>query len=348
MLSPLITVLVLWAAWSGFWYFLSSTAQNMAADWREKAAARGMTLDCQNETWGGYPFRIEIRCEQFKFTRSREDRETEIRSGSVTAVAQVYKPWHVILELAPPLNISLPANKADAAKLVLFAEHEPGLASIRLDDNYKPHVSLLLKKLKGDAEIEAGEGELPAGKFEADSLNVHFRFDAASTPVRPAAAVAATIEALDYDGPVRDPVDGGPIKFDKVLFDGSLSGLPTKRSPTLTDLLRKLADNDANLQIRQFSAVKGPVVLQTNGDISLDKAGLLNGKVNARVERLDHVIDRMEEAGRLSKNDARVSKGLFKIMSEDKPNGEIVSDFTLKESKLYFGPFRLMKLRPLF
>ena len=114
MLSPLITVLVLWGAWSGIWMFMSATAQNMAADWREKAGKRGLSVTCAEENWGGYPFRIEIRCKQLKLLRTRQGRETEIRSGAVTAVAQVYKPWHIILELAPPLNLSLPASRADA------------------------------------------------------------------------------------------------------------------------------------------------------------------------------------------------------------------------------------------
>ena len=348
MLSPLITVLVLWGVWSGVWMFMSTTAQNMAADWREKAAKRGLSVACAEEDWGGYPFRIEIRCKKLKLLRTRQGRDTEIRSGSVTAVAQVYKPWHIILELAPPLNLSLPASRADATKLLVSAEHAPGLASIRLDDNYKPQVSLLLTELRGDAEMKTGEAEFPAGKFEAESLNAHFRFEDASTPERPVAGIAATLETLTFDGPVRDPIDAGPIKFDRLSFDGILSGLPGKPAPTLTDLLRRLAGNKANLQIRRLDAVRAPVVLQTSGDVSLDTEGLLNGKVNASVQRLDHVIDRLAEVGRLSKNDAKVSKGLFKIMSEDRPNGEIVSDFTLKKSKLYFGPFKLIKLPPLF
>ena len=185
MLSPLITVLVLWGAWSGFWFFLSATAQEKAADWREAAAKRGVTVTCAKEDWGGYPFRIEIRCAQLRYLKKRQDRETEIRAGSVTAVAQVYKPWHIILELAPPLEIALPANRANAARLHLSAQHDPGLASIRLDDNYKPQVSVLLKTLRGDAEIKAGDTEFDAGKFEAESLNIHFRFEDASTPERP-------------------------------------------------------------------------------------------------------------------------------------------------------------------
>ncbi|MEM8688893.1 MAG: DUF2125 domain-containing protein, partial [Pseudomonadota bacterium] len=73
-----------------------------------------------------------------------------------------------------------------------------------------------------------------------------------------------------------------------------------------------------------------------------------NGKVKTAVLNLDKAIDKMVSAGRLSENDARISKGLFKMLSGNNPNGEVVTDFRIKNGKLYFGPFRLLKLAPLF
>ncbi|MEM7425214.1 MAG: DUF2125 domain-containing protein [Pseudomonadota bacterium] len=348
MLSPLITVLVLWGLWSAYWFVLSATAQSMAGDWRQKVAPRGMSLTCDDENWGGYPFRIEIRCSRFRFTNKKKDKEFVARAHHVTAVAQAYKPWHVIVQFAPPLNLQLPARKEENANLVLSASHEPGIASIRLGEDYKPHVSILLTALKGDVDVEAGDTDFAAGEFSAASANVHLRLEETSSPERPVLGIAATIEALEYDGPVRDPVNAGPITFNKLTFDGAVEGLPRHTPGNMQTLLRRWVDNGGRLQVRSLNAEKTPVVAQASGTVTVDKEGRLNGKINATVQRLDHIIDELAELGRLSENDARVSKGLFKIMSGDRPKGEIVSDLRLKKGKLYFGPFKLMKIPPLF
>ena len=72
MAVPLITVLVLWGAWSVGWYMISQIAQDKFAQWREKSGAKGLTLVCAEETWGGYPFRIEVGCKGFSLKKKNK------------------------------------------------------------------------------------------------------------------------------------------------------------------------------------------------------------------------------------------------------------------------------------
>ncbi len=348
MLSPLITVLILWGVWSGFWFFLSSTAQTAAHDWRAKAAGKGISLTCAKENWGGYPFRVEVSCIQPRFVNKKNGKETVARAGAVTALAQAYKPWHVILQITPPLNFEFPVAKRENTRLVVSASHDPGLASIRIDDKLKPQISILLENIMGDADVEVGDTDFPAGKFAMASANIHFRQEERESSHPLVLGIAATLEAVSFDGAVRDPINGGPVALDKVTFNGSLSGLPDRPSGTLQTLLRTLAANQGNLRIHRLNAEKAPVIAETSGDVAVDPDGRLQGKIKAKVQRLDHVIDQMEKTGQLTKNDAKVSRGIIKIMAGDNPNGEIVSDFRLKKGKLYFGPFKLLKVPPLF
>src|SRR5262245_51419551 len=62
VVAPLIVVLVLAAAWTGFWFYASSTAQATLAQWREQEARLGRTYTCGSQSAGGYPFRLEVRC----------------------------------------------------------------------------------------------------------------------------------------------------------------------------------------------------------------------------------------------------------------------------------------------
>ena len=160
--------------------------------------------------------------------------------------------------------------------------------------------------------------------------------------------IAATADQFTYDGPLRDPIDAGPIKLDAITFNGVINGLPSKWPKNLEAAMRSWANNKGTVNIRQLDISKKPVLAKTKGEISSDPKGLLHGTVRATVFNLNHVIDQLANLGRLSENDAKVSKGLFKILSGDKPDGEIVTDLRLKKGKVYFGPFKLLKLKPIF
>src|SRR3954471_22608322 len=59
---PLVLVVVLAAAWSGFWYYASREAEARINDWQAQQAKAGRLFSCGSQTVGGYPFRIEARC----------------------------------------------------------------------------------------------------------------------------------------------------------------------------------------------------------------------------------------------------------------------------------------------
>ena len=107
MLTPLFVVLLLWGAWSAAWFFISETAQEKFADWRKKSAAKGLSLICSEETWGGYPFRIEVNCKGFMLQKENKKSRLAVAFQDVHAVAQAYKPWHIIFKLNAPLNLEL-------------------------------------------------------------------------------------------------------------------------------------------------------------------------------------------------------------------------------------------------
>ncbi len=345
MLSPLFTVIFLFASWSAIWFFVFTTAQSYSTEWRQKAAKKGLTITCDDENWGGYPFRIEVTCDGLKVSRKSGGKVTAASLGKAHLVAQAYKPWHIILEFEQPLNLQLPAG--DKNSLRLQAEHAPGLASIVIGEKFRPEISLLLEGMTGSLQHQAGAASFPVGTFTAKSLNVHGRQEQQSTPSRTAIGIAATAEAFKFDGTVRDPIDSGPIKLDAMAFNGTFEGLPVKWPKGFKQILRAWAANNGSVRIRQLDVRKEKVEAQTSGKITSDKLGILNGKIKAKVFNLDHVLDQLADKGTLSANDAKVAKGMFKILSGNSPNGEIKTDFLLKNSKLYFGPFKLLKFDPL-
>ncbi len=348
MLLPLFTVLVLWGAWSVGWFMISEIAQEKFASWRTKSAGKGLTLTCTNESWGGYPFRIEMSCDGFALQKKNKKSQLAVSFQSVDAVAQAYKPWHLILKLTAPLKVELSRDGTADTSTVITADHEPSFASVVLKDRINPEVSILFEKIAGSISDKAGEASYSLGDFQIEKLNLHGRIERELKAGQADYAVAATADTINYDGPLRDPADGGPIKLDTLTFSGIAERLPMPLAANLQKTLRVWAANEGRLKIDQLEVKQKEISARSNGFVTVSQEGQLSGKVKTAVLNLDKAIDKMVTAGRLTANDAKISKGLFKMLSGNKPNGEIVTDFRIKDGKLYFGPFKLLKLAPIF
>ena len=132
---PTIGVVVLAAAWSGFWYVSAGKAQASLDEWRMREANAGRVYRCDQESFGGFPFRIEMDCRNPLV----EDRATQLtlHAGDLKAVAQVWE--------------SDPADRRD------FGTDDGG------PDRRRPH---------HDDEMDARPGE-PAGTAGVVATVVH-------------------------------------------------------------------------------------------------------------------------------------------------------------------------------
>src|ERR1700743_78656 len=63
-----ILLLIAAAAWSAFWFFAVSEARVKAEAWRAQEAKSGRSYDCGKQSIGGYPFRLEMRCDDARVT----------------------------------------------------------------------------------------------------------------------------------------------------------------------------------------------------------------------------------------------------------------------------------------
>ena len=59
---PLAVVVLLAAAWAGFWYYAAGRAESAFAAWRTREAAAGREVSCASQSVGGFPFRLELQC----------------------------------------------------------------------------------------------------------------------------------------------------------------------------------------------------------------------------------------------------------------------------------------------
>ena len=172
ILFPLLSFLLVAVLWSSYWFIAIELAKDQFERERVSLSERGLVLDCTQETWGGFPFRFEFNCTSPALHFMSR---LEVRSANIMAVALAYNPWQVIV------LIDGPTTATGATSLPTRAEHQRAIASIVIDSNNQPSLSVDLPKL------------IVPGLLTTDRL----RFDA-----RPAAnagiELAASIDGLNY------------------------------------------------------------------------------------------------------------------------------------------------------
>ena len=88
--APFGLLVVLAAAWSGFWFYVHGRTVAEIDKALAKEAERGRSWTCNNRTVRGFPFRIEVRCDSLALTTTRWGDAVRVETGPALAVGQIY------------------------------------------------------------------------------------------------------------------------------------------------------------------------------------------------------------------------------------------------------------------
>ncbi len=97
MMAPLIVFVCIALAWSVYWYIALGTAKQKLAT----LEASHITLQCNDRSWGGYPFRIHFDCTGAAATLAGN----HITADKLRLIGQAWNPNHVIGALFGPVSI---------------------------------------------------------------------------------------------------------------------------------------------------------------------------------------------------------------------------------------------------
>jgi hypothetical protein len=104
-----VLVLVLAAAWSGFWFYAASHVDEKFDEWRTREAKSGRVYECASRSVAGFPFRMEVRCESPVVTltsQTADQTQLTARLKDILVIAQVYDPTKIIAEFTGPATVS--------------------------------------------------------------------------------------------------------------------------------------------------------------------------------------------------------------------------------------------------
>lgn len=177
MYLPLAGVLLLGLLWTIYWFVMSGIVQSRFAKERTSLAETGLTLNCDEEDWGGYPFHFEFSCSGPHLKRVNA---AEIRSSHLLLAALAYAPWQIVALLDGPSTIS--AKDVPPA----IASHQRIIVAVTFDGDWKPKLS---------AEVPALS--IPE-RGSADRIMLHTR---PSPSTRGGTDVAVSVSQVNVERP---------------------------------------------------------------------------------------------------------------------------------------------------
>lgn len=145
-------LLLIVAGWSIYWFSFRAKLQDDIANFRTALADAGMKLDCTDESWGGFPFRYELACQNPSLHGEYEGRPTALRASQLRLYMQAYNPFHIMALADGPTLLN--GNRL---------AHATARASLRYDTTGN-----------WDAAAELPKAEL-AGAATADMLKLFAR-----------------------------------------------------------------------------------------------------------------------------------------------------------------------------
>jgi hypothetical protein len=268
---PTVGLVVLAAAWTGFWYFSAGKAQASLDEWRIREANAGRVYRCGEESFGGYPFRIEMHCRDPQV----EDRGTglTLRSNDLMAVAQVWDPTLLISEISGPLTVAPFGGQPTMTMKWTLAQ-----ASLRGLPVSSQRVSIVVDK----PGLTSSDSSMLAS---ADHLEFHARRAADSTSENPALDIS-----LDFTHFLSPPMGSYAAVSTDAHIVGVLRGIGDFTPKPVAAKLRELQANNGRLELTTARFQQGDLVATAAGAVSLTPRGTLNGEVQLTVNNFAKLL----------------------------------------------------------
>jgi hypothetical protein len=275
-----ILLLIAATAWSAFWFYAASQAQVKADAWREQEAKSGRSYTCAKQSIGGFPFRLEVRCDGARVTLTSQTAgatgPVTINLGEILAVAQVYDPKLLIAEFQAPAVVSesqntpaMQVNWKTARASVVGLPAIPQRASIVFDD-------VAIDRTNNSVQVPVGR---------AKHVELHGRLAEGSTRKDPVIESVLRIES----GSVQDihPLLARPFAAD---IHAKLTGLKDLMPKPWPQRFRELQTNGGHVEIVQSRIQQDDLIAVAAGTLALNAQGHLDGELQMTVAGIEKII----------------------------------------------------------
>ncbi len=305
-------VVVAAIAWSGFWFYAASEVGVRADAWRAQEAKSGRVYDCGKRSVAGYPFRLEVRCDDASVSLVSQTAGAQApfiaRLGEILVVAQIYQPDRLIAEFKAPATLadrgqppSLKVNWTVGRSSVIGLPDVPQRASIVFDN----------------PSIDRVNGPMQTPLARANHVELHGRLADGSSVANPVIETVLQITG----GSIQElhPLLASPFQADVQAKLGGLKDFSPKPWP---ERFRELQAAGGKVEIVRSRIQQGDLVSVAAGTLGLNASGRIEGELQMTVAGIEKVIpalgiDKMWEQGVPQATLDRVAPG---VKSKDLTN----------------------------
>jgi hypothetical protein len=303
LIAPVL-LLIAAVAWSVFWFFAASQVDVQADAWRAHEAKSGRVYDCARRAVAGFPFRLEVRCDDPSVSLFSQAAGTQLMNaklGQILVVAQVYDPKHLIAEFKGPATI---ASGSDPSSFAL--NWRLGEASVYGLPSVPQRGSLVFD----DPTIARVDGGTQTPVARANHVELHGRLADGSPAENPVIETALQIASGSIQG--VHPLLIEPFNAD---VQARVAGLKDFAPKPWPERFRELQAAGGHVEIVQSRIQQGDLIAVATGTLGLTANGNIDGELQMTVAGLEKVIpalgiDKMLEDGVPQSTLDRVAPGV--------------------------------------
>lgn len=278
-----VLVLAAAAGWSAFWFYTASTVDEKFDGWRTREARSGRTYECASRSVAGFPFRMEVHCNDPVVTlvsQTPEQAETrtrlKVQLKDILVIAQIYDPTKIIAEFTGPAIVSA---GGDAPSFV--ASWTVGRASVAGLPVTLQRISMAFDS----PAVDRIDGNAQTPLFRAGHLELHTRLLEGSVTENPLIGTALQFSAGSVQG--LHPILAEPFDAD---IRAQLSGLKDLSPKPWPERFREIQAAGGRLDFTQSRVQQGETVAVAAGSLGITVSGYLDGELKMTVAGIEKIV----------------------------------------------------------
>jgi hypothetical protein len=277
-IAPVLLVIAA-IVWSAFWFYAASQVDVQADAWRAREAKSGRVFDCAKRSVAGYPFRLEIHCDDASVSLVSQTAGAQApvtaKLGEILVVAQVYDPKLVIAEFTAPATIS---DRSAAPLVVNWSKGRSSVVGL-------PAVPQRASIVFDDPAIDRVNGSTQAQLACAKHVELHGRLADGSPSDHP--VIEAVLQIAQGRIQEVHPLLAEPFDADVRMM---LSGLKDFSPKPWPERFREVQAAGGHVEVVQSRIQQGDLVAVAAGTLGLNANGRIDGELQMTVAGIEKVI----------------------------------------------------------
>ncbi len=289
------------AGWSGFWFYAAAQIDTQFEGWRAREAKAGRIYECAKRSVGGFPFRMEVRCENPVVTLTSQtsqqvaDARLTARLKEILVVAQIYDPTKIIAEFTGPTMVA-----AGGTEPQFSANWTLGQASVAGLPIAPQRISIAFD----NPTLDRLNGAVPAPLLRASHLELHTRLLEGSLSDNPVVETAFQLTAASLQG--LHPILAEPFDAD---IRAQLRGLKDFSPKPWPQRFREIQAANGRVDFTQSRVQQGDVIAVAAGSLAITPDGYLDGELTMTVAGMEKIVPMLGIDKAFADNSAQPGNG---------------------------------------